>query len=43
MMIFKIIFMILFFLPLIYLAKEKNWVYLVLYSIFYAVILFSSS
>jgi hypothetical protein len=41
MMIFKIFFTALFFLPLIYLAKEKNWLYLTLYSIFYAVILFS--
>ena len=42
MTIIKVLFFILFFLPLIFLAKEKNWVYLILYSIFYAVILTSS-
>jgi asparagine N-glycosylation enzyme membrane subunit Stt3 len=38
---FKLIFLILFFFPLLILAKQKNWVYLILYGIFYAVILTS--
>lgn len=40
---FSLVFVILFFLPLIFLAIEKNWVYFSLYAIFYAVILIGYS